>query len=104
VKLLKNLSGQTILRQTSAIIALANAGIGVDTGMTHLAVVLGVPTIALFGSTCPYLDAENFKLEIIYKALPCSPCRRKPSCHGDYSCMRSIMPDEVATALRKMLS
>lgn len=101
---LKNLAGQTSLRQSAAIIALADAVIGVDTGMTHLAVVLGVPTIALFGSTRPYLDAENFKLEIIYKALPCSPCRRKPSCHGDYSCMRSITPDEVSMVLRKMLS
>ena len=99
---LKNFVGQTNLRQSMAILGLAQTVIGVDTGMTHAALALGIPTIALFGSTRPYLDRENFKLQILYNALPCSPCRRNPVCHGDYTCMRKITEEDIITALQAL--
>lgn len=48
-----SLAGQLRLAQTSDLIAQARIFVGPDTGITHLAAALGVPTIALFGPTNP---------------------------------------------------
>lgn len=44
-----SLAGQTKLRGSIALIANADAYVGCDTGMTHYAVALDIPTVALFG-------------------------------------------------------
>jgi heptosyltransferase-1 len=49
-----NLAGQTRLPEAVAAIAHAALLIGVDTGLTHMGTALARPTVAIFGSTCPY--------------------------------------------------
>ncbi|HKD77055.1 MAG TPA: glycosyltransferase family 9 protein, partial [Ktedonobacterales bacterium] len=44
-----SLAGQTNLRESVAVIANAGVYIGCDSGLTQIAVALGVPTVALFG-------------------------------------------------------
>ena len=73
--------------------------VGVDTGITHLGVAMGAPTLALFGSTCPYLRAPEGRLQVVYLPRPCSPCRRNPTCGGRFDCMREIDVDRVAAAV-----
>ena len=41
------------LAQAAALLAHAAGAVGVDTGLTHLAVALGVPTVGLYCSTAP---------------------------------------------------
>ncbi len=41
------------LRQLAGLIGQAKAAVGVDTGLSHLAVALGIPTVALFTDTDP---------------------------------------------------
>ncbi|MFQ5470927.1 MAG: glycosyltransferase family 9 protein [Gammaproteobacteria bacterium] len=98
-----NLTGKTGLRQASALINRAGLLIGVDTGLTHVGTAFRIPTIAIFGSTCPYLDAGSEKTHIIYKALECSPCRRNPTCGGAYTCLTSITVDEVVSNASSLL-
>jgi len=98
-----NLVGKTNLRQAAALIKNASLLIGVDTGLTHMGTAFEIPTIALFGSTCPYLETDSNKTRIIYKNLECSPCRRKPTCDGDYTCMKLITADEVINTARELL-
>ena len=43
------------LVQAAALLAHADGVIGVDTGLTHLAVALGVPTVGIYGATSPQL-------------------------------------------------
>lgn len=90
-----NFAGQTNLLVSAALIQNARLIIGVDTGMTHLATVFKRKTIALFGSTVPYLDAKVDTTTIFYKSLSCSPCKRHPTCDGQYECMSSISPSDV---------
>ncbi len=97
------LVGKTTLRQSAAIIGKAKLVIGVDTGLTHMGIAANVPTIALFGSTCPYLDTGSADARVIYKQFSCSPCRRNPSCEGGYGCMRMISAEEVAAAAAELL-
>jgi lipopolysaccharide heptosyltransferase I len=98
-----NLVGKTNLRQAAALIKNASLLIGVDTGLTHMGTAFEIPTIALFGSTCPYLETDSNKTRIIYKNLECSPCRRKPTCDGDYTCMKLITAEEVIDTARELL-
>lgn len=95
---LVNLAGRLKLDETVAAIAQAQLLIGVDTGLTHMGIALGLPTIALFGSTAPYLHAGTPRVQVLYKALPCSPCHRAPTCGGQFHCMKQISVAEVMTA------
>lgn len=98
-----NLAGRLKLDESVAVIAEAALLVGVDTGLTHMGSALNIPTVALFGSTCPYLDAGAPRSSVMYQQLACSPCRRNPTCQGRYDCMRALEVDRVfAEALRMM--
>ena len=94
---LNSLAGATSLREAAALIEGADLLVGVDTGLTHMGSAFGIPTVALFGSTCPYLDAGRPRTVVIYKALPCSPCKRHPTCGGAFTCMSDITVEEIVT-------
>jgi heptosyltransferase-1 len=98
-----SLAGETTLTQSAALIKHAACVVGVDTGLTHLGLAFNVPTVALFGSTRPYLDTTRANARVLYHRLDCSPCRRHPTCGGAYTCMRLIEVSEVADALARLL-
>jgi len=89
-----NFAGDTSLMQSLAIITNSSLVVGVDTGLTHVGSLCSIPTVALFGSTCPYREKDTPSLEVIYKEFSCSPCRRRPDCE-DFPCMRSIQVNDV---------
>lgn len=97
-----NLAGMTSLATSAAIIAQAALVIGVDTGLTHLGTAFSIPTVALFGSTCPYTATCSPVTKILYHPLPCSPCRRRPACEGRFECMQAITVAEVLGAAREL--
>ncbi len=96
---IKNSAGIASIRESAAIISRAEALIGVDTGLTHMGTALKRPTVALFGATCPYLETPLEGTKVLYHKLPCSPCKRRPTCKGDYTCMKKIEVDQVVEAL-----
>lgn len=98
-----NLVGATRLDASAAVIAGARVLVGVDTGLTHLGSAFGVPTVALFGSTRPYLDARALATRVLYEARACSPCRRHPTCDGRFDCMRVHTPLGVAEVVRQLM-
>ncbi len=99
---LVNLVGETSLRQAAAVIARSELLVGVDTGLTHMGIAMERPTLCLFGSTRPYLDTTHANARVIYHALSCSPCKRHPTCHGRFDCMRAITPDEVIVEAERL--
>lgn len=98
-----NLAGQTSLQEAAAIIKKASLLVGVDTGLTHMGHAFGIPTLALFGSTCPYTYAGLDTSKVIYLDLPCSPCKRNPTCGGTFDCMRGITPDRVLSEIKALV-
>ncbi len=59
-----NLVGETSLGELIALISLAKAHVGGDTGSTHIAAALGIPAIGLYWATrpersCPYGQIER---------------------------------------------
>ncbi|HOY02592.1 MAG TPA: glycosyltransferase family 9 protein [Zoogloea sp.] len=99
-----NLAGKTRLPEAVAVIAHSALLIGVDTGLTHMGTALARPTVAIFGSTCPYTDTGRPTGSVIWLGMECSPCRRRPTCGGKFTCLRDITPAMVLERARAMLA
>lgn len=97
------LCGRTTLGQSAAIIESAALLIGVDTGVTHMGTAFSVPTLALFGATCPYQTTASSRTRVLYDAPTCSPCRRKPTCHGQFDCMRALTVEKIVAVATTLL-
>ena len=98
-----NRIGQTSLDALMDELAGCDALLTNDTGTMHLAAFLGVPTVAVFGSTEPDLTAPLGDFHAILRhKVECSPCFRR-ECPIDFRCMTRIEPAEAAGALRAVL-
>ncbi len=100
---LVNLAGQTSLTEAAALIEGAALLVAVDTGLGHMGIAAGTPSVLLFGSTCPYLETTRANARVIYHPRACSPCRRRPTCGGSYQCMRDIGVGEVIATARALI-
>lgn len=75
-----------------------------DTGTMHLAAALGVPVVAIFGSTEPDLTAPIGTVHrVIREKVDCSPCFLR-ECPVDYRCMLRIEPERVAEEMEALLA
>lgn len=102
-----NLAGQTTLAVSAAVLHQSRLLLSGDTGILHIAVGLGVPTISLFGPGRAKKWAPRGKQHIVInKGLSCSPCTTfgtTPPCPDNCRCMNSITVDEVIAAVRVSL-
>lgn len=100
-----NLSGQTTVRETVALLHSARLMVGNDSGMTHLASLAGVPVVALFGPSDPQQWRPLGKDVVVMTRpdLACRPCRLKISCDDRYPCLTEISPEQVMAACKPYL-
>jgi lipopolysaccharide heptosyltransferase II len=74
-----------------------------DTGTMHLATILGVPVVAVFGSTEPHLTGPlGSHHHIIHHQVECSPCFLR-ECPIDFRCMKAVTADEVTDSVSSIL-
>jgi lipopolysaccharide heptosyltransferase II len=74
-----------------------------DTGTMHLATVLGVPVVAVFGSTEPRLTGPlGDGHRVIRHQVECSPCFLR-ECPIDFRCMKAVTVEEVVDAVLPIL-
>jgi lipopolysaccharide heptosyltransferase II len=70
-----------------------------DTGTMHLAALLGVPVVAIFGSTEPRLTGPLGNGHVILRHhVECSPCFLR-QCPIDFRCMKAVSAEEVVDAV-----
>ena len=70
-----------------------------DTGTMHLAALLGVPTVSIFGSTEPRMTSPLGQGHIILRHhVECSPCFLR-ECPIDFRCMKSVTVEEATKAV-----
>jgi ADP-heptose:LPS heptosyltransferase len=102
-----NLAGKTSLVETAAILEKSSTLLSGDSGVLHIGVGLGRPTVSLFGPGIAKKWAPRGKKHVIInKNLPCSPCTKfgyTPKCRINAKCMREIAVDEVAEAVMLLL-
>lgn len=95
-------AGETTVGELIALLAACQGFAGNDSGCMHLAGALGIPTVALFGSTNPARTGPmGPHTRVIYRALECSPCLERTCRFGHYNCLRDIAAEEVAGALEE---
>ena len=99
-----NRIGQTTLDQLIDELRKCRLLLTNDTGTMHLAALLGVPVVAVFGSTEPRLTGPLGNGHIILRHhVECSPCFLR-ECPIDFRCMKAVSTDEVASAVLSMLA
>ncbi len=99
-----DLTGKTGLRQALAVLSRLKLLVTNDSGLMHAAAALGVPLVALFGSTDPAATGPfTPRATVLRRPLPCSPCRRR-TCSLGYTCLTAIGVEEVLSAARPWLT
>jgi heptosyltransferase-2 len=102
----KNLAGETSLMEAAALLEKSSLLVTNDTGLMHLAVAVGTPTVAIFGPTSRELGfmPPGTLARIIETDLPCRPCTTigRRSCPlGSHDCMLQVT---TALVLRESLT
>ena len=105
----EDLSGKLTVAGLAAVLEDAEALVSSDTGPMHLAVAVGTPVVAFFGTETPRLFGPLGERHVVlHRDLPCSPCltvynEKIFQCPFDNVCMRSIEMPEVLERVRALL-
>jgi len=100
-----DLSGRTSLDQALAVIAGARAMVSNDSGLMHVAAALGVPQVAVFGSSSPlHTPPLSPRAQVLWlksdasyqPPLDCAPCFQRACPLGHTRCLVDIRPERVA--------
>jgi len=87
------------LWELAAALRQADQVVAPDTGLLHLAVVLGVPAVGIYGGSDPVVAGLPGGAGIILRTgIECSPCRER-QCQRR-QCLEDLDPDRVAAAIR----
>jgi heptosyltransferase-2 len=99
----EDLTGQTSLEELIEQIRRVRVLLTNDTGTMHLADWLGIPLVAIFGSTEPRLTGPRSpKSTVLRHQVECSPCFLR-ECPLDFRCMRAVAPEEAANAMLALI-
>lgn len=102
----ENLCGKTTLPELIAKLKLCHLLLTNDTGTMHLGDLLGIPVVAIFGSTEPALTGPVGETtpphRILRRKVECSPCYLR-TCPIDFRCMNEITVEMVTEAVEESL-
>jgi lipopolysaccharide heptosyltransferase II len=99
-----NLIGKTTLEQLITELRRCRLLLTNDTGTMHLATLLGIPVVAVFGSTEPRLTGPlGSGNRVVRHQVECSPCFLR-HCPLDFRCMKAVTAEEVVEEIRNCKS
>lgn len=107
------LKGTPTPRHLGAVLSRCLLFVGNDSGVTHVASAVGVPTVAVFGPSnhlawAPY-DPQGQSTRVVRVDLPCSPCMYRGQTLGlrygcgDSRCLDQVLVSSVIEAARDLL-
>ncbi len=101
----RNLCGRTELEDAIDLLGLSSAAVSNDSGLMHVAAAVGIPLVAIYGSSSPaYTPPLSDKAQTIYLGLECSPCFARECPLGHLNCLNNIRPEQVLSALSTALA
>ena len=96
-------AGGTNIGELIALLSLCDGFMGNDSGCAHIAGALGIPTVAIFGSTNSERTGPlGSKARVIYRKLECSPCLARTCRFGHYNCLTQIEAAELVDAIEML--
>lgn len=91
----ENKAGRTSLEEFMSELTRSKLVVCNDSGSMHLSSALGVPTVAIFGSTEPRRTGPlGPRTAVVREHVLCSPCFLR-ECPLDFSCMHSLTVEKV---------
>jgi ADP-heptose:LPS heptosyltransferase len=94
------------IRLQAALLESADAFVGQESGLAHLATALGVPAVVIFtGYVPPDVFGYAQNINLVPENLPYIPCWQGdgcPPCGGDI-CTRAVSPERALDALLELL-
>lgn len=100
----RNLAGQTTLREFIDLAAACRVFMTNDSGAMHIASALGLPTVAVFGATDDITTGPTGpSARVIREHAECSPCLLR-ECPIDHRCMTRVTAAQVAKAASELLT
>ena len=79
--------------------------VSVDSGPLHWADAMGVPVVAIYGSTDPVRTGPYYSQDhvVTHPTLSCRPCHARTCARSDLACLRDLAPDLVFAACMAQL-
>lgn len=91
---IKSICGELTLAQSIALLGNAAGVVSNDSGMMHVAAALGIPQVAMFGSSDPkHTPPLSPFAAPIWLGLDCSPCHQRQCPLGHLKCLQDISPE-----------
>lgn len=100
-----SVAGEFSFEQELEVISKLDLMVCMDSGNMHFASAMGVPVISIWGATHPYLGFNGWGQDLeraILSPAECRPCSvfgNKECFRGDYICLTSLEPQQVANKI-----
>ena len=108
-----NLAGKTPLAQSIRALEASKFIVSNDSGLMHVAAALGVPQVAIFGSSSPlHTPPLSDKAQVLWlktdanyqPPLECAPCFERECPLGHTRCLNDVLPEQVLLRIKRLAS
>ncbi len=105
-----SMGGKHGFEKELALISHLDVMVTMDSANMHLASLVGVRVVSIWGATHPYAgflgwgQSESDALGIDLPCRPCSVFGNKPCFRGDYACMTGLSPEIIIRKIERILA